>query len=132
MKYIAHRRFKEKALCGYVNIPAMTELEEVNGLITLDGKPVCYAASENAHRYFARNDDGNGMLRGRLTQTIQNTLRKRDKDYQARWDKVWDDPICQPYKREEYSDFWLWSNSWFNASIEDLTYIANLISVNIK
>ena len=132
MKYIAHRRFKGKALCGDVNIPAMTELEEIDGVITLDGNSICYITSENAHQYFARNDDGNGMLRGKLTQAIQNTLGRRDKNYQARWDKVWDDDACQKYKREEYEDYWLWNHSWFNAPIEDLTHIANLIGANMK
>ena len=127
MNYIVHRRFKDKAICGDVNIPAMTEVEEVDGVILYDGKPICFVASENAHQYFARNDDGNGMLRGKLTQAIQKTLSKRDENYQARWDKVWEDKVCQPYKRVEYEDFWLWNHAWFNAPIEDLRHIAQLV-----
>lgn len=127
MNYIVHRRFKDRAICGDVNIPAMTELEDMDGVIMYDGKPICFDTSENAHQYFARNDDGNGMLRGKLTQSIQNTLSKRDKNYQARWDKVWDDEACQQYKRVEYADFWLWNHAWFNAPIEDLRHIAQLV-----
>ena len=33
MKYVVHRRFKDKAICGEVNLPAMTMCEETNGYI---------------------------------------------------------------------------------------------------
>ena len=127
MKYITHRRFKGNALCGEVNIPAMTEVEDIDGVITYDGKMICYDTSANAHQYFARNDDGNGMLRGGLTHAIQKCLAKRDARYQERWDKVWEDTVCQPYKRPEDENFWLWNHDFFNAEIDALKYIANLV-----
>lgn len=132
MDYIAHRRFKGKAICGDVNIPALTKLEEVNNVITYNGKPICYYTSENAHQFFSRNNDGNGMLRGNLTQAIQNTLKKRDRGYQKRWDKIWDDEICRSYKRTEYADFWLWNHDFFNADIDILQYIVKLIKAKEK
>ena len=131
MNYIVHRRFKGKAICGDVNIPAMTDVEEVDGVILYDGKPICFVASENANQYFARNDDGNGMLRGNLTQAIHKTLSKRDEKYQERWDKVWDDPVCQPYKRTEYADYWLWNADFYNADIDVLEHIARLVGVEV-
>lgn len=94
MKYVVHRRFKDKAICGEVNLPAMTMCEEANGYIFYGNKLLCVVTSENAHQFFARNDDGAGMLRGKLTQAIQKTLAKRDANYQNRWDKVWIDPAC--------------------------------------
>lgn len=94
MKYVVHRRFKDKAICGEVNLPAMTMCEEINGYIFYGNKLLCVVTSENAHQFFARNDDGAGMLRGKLTQAIQKTLAKRDANYQNRWDKVWIDPAC--------------------------------------
>lgn len=127
MKYIVYRRFKGKAICGDVNLPAMTVCEENNGYIFYDGKMICVATSENAHQFFARDDDGAGMLRGKLIQAIQKTLAKRDANYQNRWDKVWDDPACQPYKRIEDDDFWLWNHNFFNANIDTLRHIARLI-----
>ncbi len=127
MQYIVHRRFKDKAICGNVNIPAMSLCKEENGLITYKGAQICYIASENAHQYFARNNDGNGMVRGRLTQAIQKRLAKRDDEYQTRWDKIWDDAVCQQYKRNEYEDYWLWNHEFFNADIHTLRHIANLI-----
>lgn len=127
MKYVVHRRFKDKAICGEVNLPAMTVCEENGGYIFHDGKLLCVVTSENTHQFFARDDDGAGMLRGKLTQAIQKTLAKRDANYQNRWDKVWDDPACQPYKRIEYADFWLWNHDFFNADIDTLRHIAKLV-----
>lgn len=128
MQYITHKRFKDNAICGEVNIPALSICEEANNTIYYNDKPICFATSESAHQYFARNDDGRGVERGRLTQAIQCKLSKRDGEYQDRWDKVWEDKICQKYKRKEYDDFWLWNHEFFNAEIDDLKHIAKLIN----
>lgn len=132
MKYIVHKRFKNTALCGAVNLQAMTTCESYEDIIVCNGMPICFAQSENAHQYFAVNDDGTGMLRGKLTQAIQKTLAKRDNNYQARWNKVWDDPLCQKYKRYTHEDHWLWSHEFFMADIETLKHIAELIGINTK
>lgn len=124
---VLNRRFKDKAICGEVNLPAMTMCEEANGYIFHGDKLLCVVTSENAHQFFARDDDGAGMLRGKLTQAIQKTLAKRDANYQNRWDMVWEDPTCQPYKRIEYADFWLWNHDFFNADIDTLRHIAKLV-----
>lgn len=92
-------------------------------MILHKGKPLCVVASENAHQHFARNDDGNGMERGNLCRKIANRLRNRQKE----WDKVWEDSLCQRYKRQEHPDNWLWNHAFYNASIEDLSYIAKLV-----
>lgn len=129
MKYIVHRRFRDKAICGDVNLPAMTACECDGVVIKYNGKPICSARSENAHQYFAINEDGMGMVRGKLTQAIQKALAKRDNEYQQRWDKVWDDEVCQPYKRKDYDDYWLWDHDFFNADINVLRHIAKLVGV---
>lgn len=129
MKYIVHRRFKHSTTCDKFNIPAMTECDEVNNIIMYQGKEVCYIKSRNAHQFFARNDDGNGMIRGKLTQVIQSTLSKQDNDYQNRWDKIWDDPLCQPYRRDDHFDMWVWNHEFYEADIEVLKHIANLIGI---
>ena len=132
MKYIIYKRFRGKAICGDVNLPAMTVCECNGAIINHNGNPICSAKSENAHKYFAINEDGMGMVRGKLTQAIQKALAKRDNNYQKRWDKVWDDEICQLYKRKEYADYWLWNHDFFNADIKTLEYIASLIGVKEK
>lgn len=128
MKYIVHKRFKDIAICGKVNLPATTSCICEENIILYDGKPICINTSENAHQYFAIDEDGNGLERGKLTQEIQKRLSKRDSDYQKRWDKVWEDKICQKYKREDFEDYWIWNHDFFNASIWDLKYIKSLIN----
>ena len=130
MQYIVHKRFKGKTISGNVNIPALSKCKEVNSWIYYHGKPVCAVTSACAHQHFAINEDGMGMQRGKLTQAIQKTLAVRDDDYQARWDKVWDDPVCQKYKRDTYENYWLWNHDFFNADILTLRHIATLIGAN--
>lgn len=127
MKYIVHRRFKAKTICGNVNLPAMTECECDGTVISIGRNIICAAKSQSSHQHFAINEDGMGMERGRLTQAIQKALAKRDESHQARWDKVWADPICQPYKRSDYEDYWLWNHDFFNADIDVLKHIAKLV-----
>lgn len=75
MKYVVHRRFKDKAICGEVNLPAMTICEETNGYIFHGDKLLCVVTSENAHQFFARDDDGAGMLRGKLCAFYLNLCK---------------------------------------------------------
>ena len=126
MKYIVYKRFKERALCGEVNIPAMTQCEECNGVIYYNNLPLCITSSQNAHDYFSINEDGKGIQRGKLIHNITSLLRKRDKNHQKRWNLIWEDSKCQRYKSSEHSHHWLWNHDFYNASIEDLTYIWNL------
>ena len=131
MDYIAIKRARFFGLSGNVNIPYGTKIDCEDGILSIEGKPLCGDHSQNAYDFFARDDDGNGLLRGKLTQEIQKTLAKQDKDHQSRWDKVWEDPICQKYKRSEHTDYWLWSHDFFNAEITDLRHIANLIGAKL-
>lgn len=135
MKYIAHKRLKKNTISGPVNIPAMTELECVDGVITYNGSVVCCESCRTSHQFFARNDDGHGMERGKLTQSIMKTLAQRngrdDKAYQERWDRVWNDPTCQPYKRENDDEYWLWNHAFFNADIDVLRHIAKLVGAKV-
>lgn len=135
-KYISHRRFKGDAICGKVNIPAGTELTEIGGMLFLGKDAVCCAQSENAHQYFAKNNDGCGMLRGRLTQCIQKALVKPDRptaetvaEIGKRWDMIWEDKVCAKYKRSDagFEDYWLWNHDFFEANILDLKYISGMI-----
>lgn len=132
MQYIVHRRFKGMAICGEVNLPVNTLLEDIDGFLYKSGKRICADTSENCKQFFARNDDGQGILRGRLSQKIISILSKRDKDYQNRWDKIWSDPICQKFKSPQHNDFWCWNNDFYQAHIFDLQHILKLIGGNIK
>lgn len=136
MKYIVHRRLKKDVVCGTVNIPATTELECENGIIIYNNGILCYENSNTSHQFLARNDDGHGMERGKLTQAIMKTLAQRngrdDEAHQERWDRVWGDPVCQPYKRTDDDERWLWNHKFFNADIEVLRHIAELVGAKIR
>ena len=127
MKYIVYKRFKNKAICGDVNLPATTQVELRGNMLYLNDKQICVVTSENAHNYFARNNDNMGMERGRLIQQIKEILAQTDEKHQDRWDKIWQDPKCLPYKRTTYEDYWLWNQAFYDADIQELQYIYNLI-----
>ena len=130
MKYIVHKRFRGNTMSGRVNLPAKTECEGKYGFIIYNGNALLYDTAEDSYQHIAVNDDGMGMLRGKITQEIQKTLAKRDQNYQARWDKIHEDDLCQKYGRKDSEDYWLWGYDFFHASIEDLQYIARLIGAN--
>lgn len=127
MEYIVCKQFNTKAICGEVNLPVGTVCQYDQGYIIHDGKPLCVVTSENAHHYFAKNNDGKGLERGQLVQSILEKLREQDDGYEERWEKVEKDPICKAYKRHDHPDNWLWNHSFYGASIENLTHIWNLI-----
>ena len=127
MQYIVHKRFKAQTLSGMVNLPALTLCSCIDNVIYHSDNPLCFATSENAHQFFAINDDGNGMERGNLTQSIQKSLAKRNAKHQTRWDRMWEDKLCQKYKRTDHADYWLWNHEFFNAPIKDLRYIEKLV-----
>ena len=128
MDYICFNRFKQNALCGKVNIPYGTKLYEINNIISYCGNLICYIKSQNAYDYFARNDDGKGLERGKLTAEIIKLLNNRkDGKYQDRWDRIWGDLSLLKYKRPEHDDYWLWNFDFFNASIEELNRIKSMI-----
>ena len=83
--------------------------------------------SRNAHLYLARNDDGRGLERGALTTAITKRLEKRDKGYQDRWDLVWEDETSQKYRHPDHEDHFLWGHAFYEAPVEDLQHIADLI-----
>lgn len=127
-RYITRKRARIKSILGNdMNIPWGAVLEEQDGLLFWRGAAVCATTSQNAYDFFSQDDDGNGQVRGQLVGSIKARLERRDKDYQARWNKVWADPLCQRYRRPEHEDWWLWNYDFFNAPIADLRYIAALV-----
>lgn len=129
MQYITIRRARFHSLSGQVNIPYGTLLESRGILLFWGQKPICYLTCENAHQFFAVNEDGKGTVRGKLTQQIRSTLEKKDKEHNERWKRVWDDTLCWKYRRPEHEDFWLWNHEFYNAAIPDLLHIAAVVRV---
>ena len=134
MKYIAIKRFKRNGIGGSFNIPFGKYLEKrTDGILHYDNKKICVARSAAAHEYFARDDDGKGAERGKLSHAIIDRLSQNQFDsIQERneyWQAVWNDSLAQKYRRAEHSDYWLWNDDFYNAPIEDLKYIAALVGI---
>lgn len=91
--YVVKKRARFTGVSGDVNISYGTHLEAQNGCLLWNGKPMCAVNSQNGLDYFAQNDDGRGEERGKLTTEIISTLVKRNKNYQARWNRVWEDEL---------------------------------------
>ncbi len=126
-RYIARKRARFNAICGPVNIPFGTAVEELAGFLSLGpDRPLCDPASQNGE-YFCADDDGRGRERASLINAILARLQKRDKQYQARWDKIWRSALCARYRRPDIDDRWLWGHAFFCAPVEDLAQIAGLI-----
>lgn len=129
MQYVTIKRFKRNGQDGYDhNIPYGTAVEERDGTIYSGVHPVCAERSFAGHSHFARDDDRQGLRRGALTAAIIEALAVPDKQHQVRWDKVWEDPRCQPYRRADQPDeVWLWNEDFFRLDIDTLEYIADLV-----
>lgn len=128
-RYITRRRARFKALSGQVNIPYGTVLENRGGTLMSNGKRICRVSSQNACDYFSQDDDGQGLERGKLVAAITAQLTPGN---QVQWDKVWADRVCQQYRRSDHEDHWLWSQSFYEAPVDDLRHIAQLIGAKVR
>ena len=129
-RYITTSRFKQKAICGEVNLPYGAKCQCDGNCITYNNELICYTTSQNAYDYFSINDDGNGLERGKLIQKIRDILATPDEKHQIRWNKIWDDKSLRKFRRNEEfidDDTWLWNKDFYCASLLDLYYILNLI-----
>ncbi len=130
-QYIAIKRFKRNGISGYANIPYGSILDKHNdGMLYYRDSPVCVYRSAVSHEYFAGNDDGKGLERGRLSHAIVKSLSIQTKDIRdERWKGVVSDVIALKYRRTEHADYWLWHDEFYNAPIEDLMHIARIVGI---
>lgn len=70
MKYICCNAFNGLAIDGRLSIPEGAELTLENGVLSFDGRKICYPSSANAYAHFSRDDDGHGLERFALIQAI--------------------------------------------------------------
>ena len=138
MEYIAHRRFKQKAACGIeMNIPALSVFKTMGGFIaTEDGKAICRPTSESGQKYFAVNDDGNGLERGKLTYAIAFAKRKIkcNNGFVFRFSDQDQETLLSKWKKflVPDSEFILFNNDFFHADIETLKQIAKDVNIKVK
>lgn len=111
--YIVRKRARFVSINGPVNLPYGTPVDAVDGFLVHKGRPLCAVTSESAHRYFARNDDGNGKARGALIGAITAKLERKDAGHQMRWDLLWSDPEAQKLRHPDHADYWLWGHAFF-------------------
>lgn len=138
MKYITHNRFKKLAACGEtLNIPYGTELDTAGDfIITPDGKPICFATSENAKMHFARNDDGQGLERGRLTWAIAYSQRVR-RGAGGQQQRFTDEEI-ELLEREwahflrQDVDVILFNENFFAAAVPELKQLADALHIKAR
>ena len=131
MEYITHKRFKGMALCGRVlNLPYGTELVLEGEIIkTLSGDAVCAVTSENAKMHFARNNDGKGLQRGKITYDI--AFKKNGNGY--RLTEKQRDIINRHYQRfiRDDCDFIIFNDRFFGAAIDELEEMAAELKVAV-
>ena len=128
MQYIVHTDFNGKAICGEVTLSAGTECTEINGIIYHNARALCRVGRENAYKYFARNNDGNGLKRGELIKTIKDTLAINDEHSYERWHRVMNCPVCKQFDGNPNGDRWEWNLAFYNASIPTLEHMANKVT----
>ena len=127
MEYICHRRYKKKGFCEKkFLITPKTRLETIGEFIAYGPSAVCTVTSEDAHMYFARNDDGKGLERGKLTWAIAYKDRHPNKDDGYRFT-----PEEIEMLETEYPHFLmgleviLFNHEFFNAEVEELRELYN-------
>lgn len=96
-------------------------------MILCHGKPICYNDSQNCFDHFARNDDGQGLRRGALTQEIMRRLSKQDALHQDRWNTMWADERANRLRRKDHPDHWIWSGDFYSAPVEELERLLKII-----
>lgn len=133
MTYITIKRFKRKGIDGDFNIPYGTSIESDNGYLWFNGKRICSEKSAVMREYFARNDDGLGQKRSKVAHGIIDAMLMRDgetkEDWQKRWDVLWEDPVCNKYRKDNSETTFLWGIDFYNAPLLDLYHIATLAGV---
>ena len=138
MKYITHNRFKQLAACGEtLNIPYGTELKTVgNFIVSPEGKPICYPTSENAKMHFARNDDGQGLERGKLTWAIAYSRRVRpgpnggQQRFTEQEIKLLEDKWAH-FLRQDVEVI-LFNEDFFAAAVPELKELADALHIKVR
>lgn len=138
-QYVARKQAKFKGCNGQrVNIPCGSILEAQDGFLLWKGQPLCMDTGQNAYDFFSQNDDGQGRMRGELVAAILAQLEmppdaeeEHRAEIQARWNKVWADPMCQKYKRPEHENHWIWNRDFYDAPPLVLWHIAALVGAKV-
>lgn len=131
-RYITHRRFKQEAICGKLNLRYGTPVVEDDGIIyTEDDEVICFATSENAALYFARDDDFRGLERGALTYAIAYGKRKGVQGF--RFTEAEREMLMRDYPHwlRQDVDFLLFNKAFFDADVDELRSLAYRLKIKV-
>ena len=132
MKYICHRKYRQKGASGRKYFfKRGVELETIGGFIEFNGGAVCGVSSEDAHKYFSRNDDGFGLMRGELTYAIAYKKRKPNEDNEFRFTPEEIEMLRTeyPFWLKDDSETILFNDDFFNAEVEELKTLLKRLEV---
>ena len=139
MEYIVHHRCREISATGEpMNLPYGSTFDTIGDFIaTPEGKALCYTTSETAQKYFARNDDGRGLERGKLTYAIAYSNRVRySSDKERRKQRFTDDEIRMlerdwgHFLRPD-TEWILFNHAFFDAEPEELAQLAQALKIKV-
>ena len=136
MEYIVHHRCRELSAAGdRLNLPYGTRLNTIGDFIaTAEGGAICFTTSELAHRYMARNDDGRGLERGKVSWAIAYSRRERRSD-DGRHRQRFTDREIEMLEREwsRYlvpdAETILFNHAFFEAEPEELLPLARALNI---
>lgn len=132
MEYIVHQRFKQKGASGKdYNFPYGTKLQTIGHYIAYNNEAVCTVTSYNADRYFARNDDGKGLERGKLTHAIAFSKRMPNKEDTFRFTPEERDMLVSEYNHFliDNGEWILFNHDFFHAEVDELKELAQKLEV---
>lgn len=118
-----------------VNIPYGTILECQAGWIRYRGRVLCFEDCQMQKNYLVQANSPNPKERATVIEDILYLLRrpgnhatpKEIQAYDSRWKAIWDDSELQKYRRNDFEDYWLWNNKFYDAEYVELLYILNKI-----
>lgn len=147
MTFLLCKDFNEDGIWGHFDLPAKTEVEQVNDLLIFEGKPICVVTSEKSHAFFARNDDGDALERFKNSSAILAKISEYRDAYAAEYDAIMHDMMLPPAERIEqasklankaslalqfikeserlsyfFNENEYWSHDFYNANVADLKY----------
>ncbi len=137
MRYVVHRRCREMGAAGQqLNLSYGSVFETIGHIIaTPEGKGICFVTSDTAHRYFARDDDGKGLRRGRLTYAIAWSDRVRMvHGRRQRFSAAEIEMLKRDWARFLVPDapVILFNHAFFNAEVDELEQLARALNMKIK
>lgn len=153
MVYVCCKEFDGRGIAQNEKVNEGERLEVIGGRIVIDGRPLCYVTSENAHSHFAVDDDGKGAERFAATHRIMAEIERVNIEYgkavtaeieEKRKETTEGEEaqieISVPYplegffaaiaERPNLSKFMkdgYWSEEFFEASIADLEELESLL-----